>query len=433
MVMNIMAVNDKHFERLSFEHYTIQQIIDFMDQNKMIINKDYQRGEVWNKEKQRELLTTIIEEYPIGVITIWNNGIKDEVLDGQQRIVTIKKFINESNVVDSKGRKFGDISTSSFLGYKIPCLRIKIQLDEDEVSRIFIRMQEGLPLNVGEKLHAFRSYFRETFVDAVTNGKYSFLRTKRKRYKDRFLTASFLTLELYADYDRKRFPELHYKDFKRINSEYQSKTIPKKIVKRYKKNLQFLETNVDSILKMLRPQKIIPIYMLVSYLEQKAVKRKKDGEIFQQFLLDFNHNLDLLAGKKNKPRDMDQSLYGELREYKSQILKGTTEDSLSKRFEIIKKQYERVRKICKKDPKRFADLRQKRRLFFSQDGKCVHCKKKLEPETMEADHIKKHEKGGMTEISNLRLLHHECHVKISQREQRTKSDNPKVKRKSDGK
>lgn len=65
--------------------------------DKIIVNKDYQREIVWKSKSDRdELMRSIFLGYPIGVITLWENPDtnKSEIVDGLQRIHTIKSFVN---------------------------------------------------------------------------------------------------------------------------------------------------------------------------------------------------------------------------------------------------------------------------------------------------------------------------------------------------
>lgn len=62
---------------------------------------EYQRDFVWNGQKQENLIRSLILEYPIGVLTAYKTvGNTYTVLDGLQRITTIKSFQKKpSNVV----------------------------------------------------------------------------------------------------------------------------------------------------------------------------------------------------------------------------------------------------------------------------------------------------------------------------------------------
>lgn len=71
------------------------------------VRPSYQRGYVWNNDFKEKLIYSIIKNYPIGNITIRvldeknEKGAMQEVVDGQQRLLTIKNFVD-----DKKGESF---------------------------------------------------------------------------------------------------------------------------------------------------------------------------------------------------------------------------------------------------------------------------------------------------------------------------------------
>lgn len=112
-----------------------------------------------------------------------------------------------------------------------------------------------------------------------------------------------------------------------------------------------------------------------------------------------------------KPRGMDKSYYEFLLALKRLNKEGTTPDSLDKRFNLIKKQWDANYKTIDKDIMKRFDTNTKERMYFDQECKCAICRKPLLYEESEADHIKKHADGGKTLLKNGQLLHHACHVK----------------------
>ncbi len=65
------------------------------------------------------------------------------------------------------------------------------------------------------------------------------------------------------------------------------------------------------------------------------------------------------------------------------------------------------------------DQRQKRanskkwrwHVAYRQDYKCLHCKEKLHPDSLDIDHIEELRQGGLDELSNLCALCSNCHAK----------------------
>lgn len=71
----------------------------------------YQRGYVWKDDFKDKLIYSIIKSYPIGnisvrVLKIPNaKGAKSEVVDGQQRLTTIRDFISNQYIIKSEWSK----------------------------------------------------------------------------------------------------------------------------------------------------------------------------------------------------------------------------------------------------------------------------------------------------------------------------------------
>lgn len=88
---------------------TTVTVNDILDENKFIV-PTFQRNVVWKMNRRKEFIDTIRRGDPFGVILIQNNGGKYQLIDGLQRVTTIKDFcqnpfkylspndINEENV-----------------------------------------------------------------------------------------------------------------------------------------------------------------------------------------------------------------------------------------------------------------------------------------------------------------------------------------------
>ncbi|WP_425438410.1 DUF262 domain-containing protein [Methanobacterium petrolearium] len=67
---------------------------DYYKEKDLVFNTEYQRSEVWNLKKKQKLIDSIIKEYNLGMIFLRRNEENYfEVLDGQQRLKSIFKFL----------------------------------------------------------------------------------------------------------------------------------------------------------------------------------------------------------------------------------------------------------------------------------------------------------------------------------------------------
>jgi uncharacterized protein with ParB-like and HNH nuclease domain len=80
---------------IDFGFFVISEIKGLFDNNKIKINEEYQRGDIWTSTQQVELLNSIENRYSIGVLVLFiNDDDQLEILDGQQRLLTINKYLN---------------------------------------------------------------------------------------------------------------------------------------------------------------------------------------------------------------------------------------------------------------------------------------------------------------------------------------------------
>ena len=121
---------------------------------------EYQREKsLWPNEKKSMLIDSILRE--IDIPKLYFNVLKDksiEVVDGQQRLWSIWEFLDDLYPyrTDGKGQLFSRISPAQqarILGYDFQVTEFQ-EADEDYLRELFVRLQLGLLLNAGEKLHA---------------------------------------------------------------------------------------------------------------------------------------------------------------------------------------------------------------------------------------------------------------------------------------
>jgi hypothetical protein len=116
---------------------------------------EHQRFYVWKETKQIPLIDSIMIDNPIPLMVFTEEVINGKIItfvqDGQQRLITIQKFMlgefqwNNKNYGD-----FDEDERYNFLGYKITCEIIKNPTVE-QISRIFERLNSGKPLTDNDK------------------------------------------------------------------------------------------------------------------------------------------------------------------------------------------------------------------------------------------------------------------------------------------
>lgn len=85
----------------------LNQIRNINKRDGIDLQPEYQRGYIWSPDFKDKLLYSIIKSYPIGNVSLRvrteknSKGAMQEVVDGQQRLTTIYKFIEDEYVIQS--------------------------------------------------------------------------------------------------------------------------------------------------------------------------------------------------------------------------------------------------------------------------------------------------------------------------------------------
>ena len=135
------------------------------------LQPDFQRGEVWSLAKKQRLIDSILRGWHIPPIHVVQpkNGENQEVLDGQQRLVAIRDFMNEefcingeqapfdSKIYDLNGFKWKDLPNAikeSFLDFTIRILTLT-DYKIEEPGELFYRLNQPTNLTSAEQRNAF--------------------------------------------------------------------------------------------------------------------------------------------------------------------------------------------------------------------------------------------------------------------------------------
>jgi hypothetical protein len=144
---------------------------------------DYQRQpNLWSKEKKALLIDSLLRD--IDIPKLYLNQTKEgslEVVDGQQRIWTFLDFLDGEMAVPIGGKsvKFSDLTAAqkrTVLSFELQITKF-INADDDYLRELFQRLQFGVLLITGEKLHAskgelkdfiFKKFSKHRFIQALS-------------------------------------------------------------------------------------------------------------------------------------------------------------------------------------------------------------------------------------------------------------------------
>lgn len=155
-------------------HYTVREIVDGFVYNefegkglfglagKLVIQPEFQRNYIY-KEGKREVavIDSLLKGYPLGLIYFNDAGTNLEVLDGQQRITSVGRFVTGKFAILQDGREQTFSSLPSEERDKIMDSDLLVYIcngTEKEIKDWFRTINiAGVPLNAQELLNAIYS------------------------------------------------------------------------------------------------------------------------------------------------------------------------------------------------------------------------------------------------------------------------------------
>lgn len=152
------------------------------DPKRLDLQPNFQRGEVWSIPKKRKLIDSILRGWRIPPVhVIENTDYVDEVLDGQQRLATIRDFMQDKIKIDGflsptekaiqslNNLTFSELDSTiknKFLKYSITIIRLT-EYTVEEPAELFFRLNQPATLTSAEQRNAFIGETRNQIRDLV--------------------------------------------------------------------------------------------------------------------------------------------------------------------------------------------------------------------------------------------------------------------------
>ncbi len=211
--------------RVDQQMLSIKYMLELMEQNLIELNPGYQRRRVWKDNKRKSLLIeSLMLRIPIPAFYFYENEDgKYQVIDGQQRLTTIKEFVNgefrltglEYLGSDYNKKKFEDLDTKYIQRIYRTQIAVNIldaRSPKNVIYDIFRRVNTGgMNLNPQEMRNAIcKQEVRDFLVKSTCNHNY--LSATRGRVCDERMDSQELVLRFYAFYKAYDYEKniLHY-------------------------------------------------------------------------------------------------------------------------------------------------------------------------------------------------------------------------------
>lgn len=375
---------------------------------------DYQRPPAWTKKQKQLLIDSILREYDIPKM-YWRSvnradGIRYEVIDGQQRLRTIWEFKNGGfglakdadpvNKILVAGKKYDELDldvSTIFDAYPVDVVIVDdaVQNEEDdEVRDMFLRLQNGTTLKAQEKRNAMPGQMRDFVKEISQHPFFANCKFTNSRYTFDHVAAQVTCLELAGgpagvrDSDLTRMYEQHKK--------FDSKSPQAKKIRRV---LDYLLKAFPDKTPELERYNVITLYCLVSTLIEKYVHYDTE-KLVSEWFVSFEERRRKQDDLPEEERDPKLIEYRRLTSYSTD-----SEESIRGRLEHLEKDffldYPDIPTI---DAIRTFTYEQRLAIFRRDSSKCqlrIKCNgEKLGWGDWHADHILPFSKGGKTTVSN---------------------------------
>lgn len=145
------------------------------------LQPDFQRNEVWSTKKQQRLVDTILRTWVIPPILLISNGKRLQVLDGQQRLASIRDFKQNKFRIDGSiepanphiqrldGLRYSELPPDVAKAFDRTSLRLYEIADHtpEEPAEIFFRLNQPTALTSAERRNAFFGPVRNQIRELV--------------------------------------------------------------------------------------------------------------------------------------------------------------------------------------------------------------------------------------------------------------------------
>jgi hypothetical protein len=155
----------------------IETLFSRIKNNDINLQPDFQRGEVWSPIKKKKLIDSILRGWKIPPIHFVSNKLSsiDEVLDGQQRLVAIRDFMDNVISIDGSfppidqgmqmldGKLYRDLPEKrqrDFRKYIVYVIRLS-EYKPEEPAELFYRLNQPTTLTSAEQRNAYMGQTRD--------------------------------------------------------------------------------------------------------------------------------------------------------------------------------------------------------------------------------------------------------------------------------
>ena len=387
----------------------------------------YQRGIVWSKSQKQLFVDSILRGFDIPKLylrTTTDQSYQWEIVDGQQRLRAIWEFLqgeysvsDEADPVEGRqiaGRFFDDLSVRDkdrFTSYPLSIVEFGEATDQ-EIEEMFIRLQNGVPLNSAEKRHAISGKVRD-FINSLAS-KHRLMTDSvyipRRRYSHDEVVAQMLLVELHKGPTKVRHEQLRRMYIEKRKTFSKTSAEASKV----KKVMNFLAKAFPEKSPYLTKVNLLSLYLVVSEAIGKYSLSQRT-EDFRRWFIGFERRR-----KENEDKPEDE-ISEEMASYQQAVQQQTADlpSQETRRNILLKDLLVGIPNLKLLDDQRLFTHEQRLAIFDRAEGQCANpvnildCEAEPGWDNFHADHIIPYAEGGPTTVANGQLLCPNCNQKKS--------------------
>tara|TARA_B100000161_G_C33528317_1_gene404672 strand:- start:97 stop:1329 length:1233 start_codon:yes stop_codon:yes gene_type:complete len=390
----------------------ISTICSYLNRGKWIVEREYQRNFVWTLSQKQLLIDSILQDIDIPKVYLAADvdpKINWEIVDGQQRLLTIQEFVegkfktdlDTTSIldVDVAGKYFQELDSAvqdQFNDYQITCVEL-YDHSRDEIKDIFVRHQNGETLRNPEIRRALPGSLPKII------GKLS----QKPFFKNKNLLSFKDSRADYADICDKGLYEISsgqimttsHSALKKFYTDMKNISPTDASIKKLENSLNFLHKAFkDSEIGLTKNDAKRLIYLVSEFLDNYIIKGFE-----QEFCNSFK------AFKAYYLKELESTTPNKDIESYQNAARNDSPPSQIFIHEYLTNWFLSDIQGIKTKPavRRFTDA-QRRVLLHLANNKCQICTKDINLNSMHADHVKAYSNGGETSIKNGQALCSSC-------------------------
>lgn len=382
------------------------------EQSKLTLDPRYQRGSVWTRSQKQLLIDSLLQGIDIPklyfreLIRQDNESAEFEVVDGQQRLRAIFEYMDDiypmPRDADSAfgfaiaGRRWTDLDIDVQMHLRnVPLDIVELSVDytDDDIEEIFLRLQNGTPLNAPEKRRAIAGNMRNVVADLANHRVFGLCEFQDRRFAYEDAVAKILHMLLFGN-----ITDIRPTSLKRTYESNRDLTVESKEPRRLLRAFNFISQAFRGQPNpSLKKYAVITLgYLVVEMLDEFDLSQH--GAEFADCYLDFHARR--VANEELPEAQQDSALAAYTDAARSDSI-----PDMKYRHEFLKAVFiEKIPTLALKDPVRSFTDEQRLAIFRLGGGICVMCEAPCDESDFHADHVVPHSRGGATTVENGQIL-----------------------------